>query len=122
MSLLNILSFSTEKIIWKYHFQFNNIEKKIKEIINCHFLDNFEYNNTNLQFNLLDFLEIYSEIEHKFEYKKRIRLKFRNPNDYSFDIDGKNVNDLINHNKNIFNIKITQIVKLYHSDTIYILI
>ena len=121
MSLLDNLSFDEEKIIWNYFHSMNKLEEKIKSIINCNYLDNYEYESKDFPVNLLDFLEIYSTMHKNYDYKKPIRIKFQKE-EISFNIDEENVKKIINNNEKIFNRNIKQIVKLYHSDTIYILI
>lgn len=122
MSLLDLISRDTEKIIWNYFHLFNKNEENIKKIINSHFLDNIELDiNNGLNINLLDFLEIYSILCSDFVYKKPIIIKFLNDTK-GYHIDDKNVKNIIKKNKKKFNCLIEQLIKLYNSDAIYILI
>ena len=130
--LLNTISKDTEKIIWEYYHLINNLDKKIKNILECNFFGFLEYDKKNgLNINLIDFLESYSNMIKNFKYKKPIRIKFKknrsldkilnNNKDY-YHIDENNINEILKNNKKFFNCNITQIIKLYHSNTIYILI
>lgn len=123
MSLLNKISFESEKVIWNYFNEFNNFEQKIKNIINYDFLNYFQYNikENNYKINLLDFLEIYSSYINTLKYTKSIRIKLKK-NESMIDINSNNIIEKIKKNLDIFNVNIMEIIKLDHSDTIYILI
>lgn len=119
MSLLNLLSFDSEKIIWNYFHKFNNLEERINEILNCNYCDDFKFIKCDI--NLIDFLENYKSFKKLSKYEKLIKIKIEKTN-HTFTINQNNVENIIKLNKKILNININQIVKLYESDCIYILI
>lgn len=137
MSLLNSVSIDIEKIIWNYFHELNNYEKNLKKIVNLDYFDIFEFKTGGkYEINLIDFLEFF------YKYKKTIEIKFKGDNkNYTFDFEYKtqidirfeknnknykintnNILSVIKKNEKIFNKNITEIIKLYHSDVIYILI
>ena len=130
--LLNTISSSSEKIIWDYYHQFNNYDKKIKNIFDKLILGEFTYDKKNSSYfiNFLDFIEYYIENIHNLNLKIFYDDKTDNKRRIIQIYKVNNNNFFIKENKKIvpydfikkFNVNIKEIIKFKNSDLFYILL
>lgn len=123
---LDSISLDSEKLIWEYYHELNKVTKKIIKILNYDYKDEYIIilSNENYNINLLDIIEYFSNNYENLDiYERLISVRIINKkNDKYFNISKDNVKEIIKNNKDILDVNILQVVKLYKSYSLYILV